>query len=89
MGVGFDSSQDCTSRRQVQFENGESITSDHESRKARTSSHEFLFAICPTKSLNRYVSIATFVLHSITYMTHSSLTNQKRNVNSVEYDIGV
>ena len=41
----FESSQSCTSRRRVQFENFQNITSDHKSRNARAGSYDFLFII--------------------------------------------
>ena len=37
----FESSQNCTSRRRVQFENFQNITSDHKSRNARAGSYDF------------------------------------------------
>ena len=49
----FESSQNCTSRRRVQFENFQNITSDHKSRNARASSYDFLFIIYSTKLLLR------------------------------------
>ena len=45
----FESSQSCTSRRRVQFENFQNITSDHKSRNARAGSYDFLFIIFSTK----------------------------------------
>ena len=47
----FESSQNCTSRRRVQFENFQNITSDHKSRNARASSYNFLLIIFSTKLL--------------------------------------
>ena len=49
----FESSQNCTSRRRVRFENFQNITSDHKSRNARASSYDFLFIIYSTKLLLR------------------------------------
>ena len=82
----FESSQSCTSRRRVQFENFQNITSDHKSRNARAGSYDFLFIIFSTKLLHRCFHGNFSVLHSITSIAlynlfmHSSLTNQKRDI---------
>ena len=49
----FQSSQNCTSRRRVQFENFQNITPAHKSRNARAGSYDFLFIIFSTKLLKR------------------------------------
>ena len=74
----FESFQNCTSHRQVQFENFQNIMT--------LKFIKFLFIMYSTKSLHPFVSIATSVLQSITpfalynLFTHLSLTNQKRYI---------
>ena len=68
----FESSQNCTSSRWVQFENFQNITTGHKSLNARASSYDllfiylfiYLFIIYSTKSLHHFVPKATSVLHS-------------------------
>ena len=52
----FESSQNCTSRRRVQFENFQNITSDHKSRNARAGSYDFfIYYILNKIAQTRYI----------------------------------
>ena len=77
------SSQNCTSRRRVQFENFQNITSDHNSRNARAGSYDFLFIIFSTKLLKRatlYALRTTLNASMVSNMLTFIWTNQKCNV---------
>ena len=79
----FESSQNCTSRRRVQFENFQNITSDHKSRNARAGSHDFLFRLLYSQ---QNYSHALHALHASNASMVSNMltcfiwTNQKYNV---------
>ena len=59
----FESSQKCKSRRRVQFENFQNVTSDHKSRNAMQVQVHTMFCILYTPLR---VFMATSVLLSIT-----------------------